>query len=127
MGIFVAMSGTAAVTDDRRLVQDGIPVDTFGVRLAIVRVAALNGANVAEAARICDLNDESWRRWESGSHPRNYEQVCREIADAAGVDLAWLMMGGGLRTGSYLTPVWMDAGQMTLPLGIEAPVLTVAS
>lgn len=76
-------------------VQGRLPVDRFGVRLAILR-ADLGIGNVAKAARTCGLSDESWRQWEAGSSPQNLEKVCRKIADATGYSFEWLMLGGPL-------------------------------
>lgn len=62
---------------------------TFGARLALVRQA--KGWNVREAAREAGVPAGSWRGWELHERaPRDYVTICRRIADAAGVDLAWL-------------------------------------
>jgi transcriptional regulator with XRE-family HTH domain len=74
------------------------PLDTFGARLALIR-QYLGGWNVKRAADHCGLEDATWRNWESGrTKPRDYAEVCRHIADAVGVDYAWLMVGGPLRS-----------------------------
>ena len=78
-----------------------IPEDTFRNRLGIVRVA-LGGLNIKEAAELCSLNAENWRRWEDGlGSPRNLEAVCRQISDATGIDFRWLIAGGPLTIGSF--------------------------
>lgn len=81
-----AMSTTA---DTGRWVPDG---HTFAARLALIRQRMV--WNIKEAARACSLSDSSWREWElSGRLPRDYENVCKQIADIAGCDLYWLMTG----------------------------------
>lgn len=80
-----------------------VPADTFAARLAVVRVA-MGGLNIKEAATLCQINPESWRRWEDGAFPRNLEDVCWQIHDATRIDFHWLIGGGplgGLRTGSF--------------------------
>lgn len=73
-----------------------VPTDTFAARLALVR-QHLGGWNVKKAATLCGIDDQSWRNWEAGKGaPRDYEVVCRRIADATGCDLRWLMAGGDL-------------------------------
>src|SRR4051812_23987339 len=69
-----------------------IPDDnTFGARLALIR-QRLGWGNVKEAAIACGLPPESWRTWERDNvNPRNYPNVCRQIAERTGCDLAWLM------------------------------------
>lgn len=75
-----------------------VPKDSFGVRLAMIRVE-LGGLNVKKAAEMCGLNDQSWRNWEAGSgSPRDYETVTAQIAAATGCDLHWLRAGGDLRS-----------------------------
>lgn len=73
-----------------------VPADTFAARLALVR-QSMGGWNVKKAAAHCGLDDGSWRNWEAGKgHPRDYERICRRIADSTGCDLRWLMAGGEL-------------------------------
>lgn len=75
-----------------------IPRDSFGVRLAMLRVE-LGGLNVKKAAELCGLKDQSWRNWEAGdSAPRDYEAVTAKIAAATGCDLYWLRAGGDLKS-----------------------------
>jgi hypothetical protein len=71
-----------------------IPEDTFGARLALIR-QHLGGWNVKRAADFCGIDDQQWRNWESGrNRPRDYPVVCRRICSRTGVALSWLMMGG---------------------------------
>ena len=77
-----------------------IPEDTFRHRLGLIRVA-LGGLNIKEAATLCGINPESWRRWEDGKSPRNLETICEQIHLATGLDYHWLIGGGPLRTGSF--------------------------
>jgi transcriptional regulator with XRE-family HTH domain len=83
-----------------------VPADTFGARLALVRQAS-GGLNVKAAADRCGLSDQAWRNWEAERvHPRDFPQVCRQIADTFGFDLNWLAFGGPLASSStkwYLT------------------------
>lgn len=47
--------------------------------------------NVKEAALACGLPVQSWRNWErDGRLPRDYVNVCHQIAERTGVDLGWL-------------------------------------
>ena len=73
-----------------------VPADTFAARLALIR-QHLGGWNVKKAAELCGIDDGSWRNWEAGrGKPRDYENVCRKIADATGCDRKWLQAGGML-------------------------------
>lgn len=81
-------------------VEPWIPEDTFRNRLGLVRVA-LGGLNIKEAATLCGINPESWRRWEDGKSPRNLEAICEQIHLATGLDYHWLIGGGPLKTGSF--------------------------
>jgi DNA-binding XRE family transcriptional regulator len=75
-----------------------VPRDSFGVRLAMIRIE-LGGLNVKKAAEMCGINDQSWRNWEAGgSTPRDYETITAKIAAATGCDLHWLRAGGDLRS-----------------------------
>lgn len=92
------MSLAASISDD------WVPRDTFGARLALVR-QTLGGWNVKRAADACGVDDQSWRNWEAGKGtPRDYEMVCRKIADATGCDYRWLMAGGPLRSRCFAVP-----------------------
>lgn len=73
--------------------QGWVPEDTFGSRLALVRQRM--GWNVTEAAEACGLSDESWRQWERGRKPRDYEAVVTKIAVKTGCSRAWLTFGSG--------------------------------
>jgi DNA-binding XRE family transcriptional regulator len=83
-----------------------IPEDTFGCRLAVIRADA-GGLNVKQSAKRAGISDQTWRTWEAGSvRPRDYLGVCRRIAEAFDVDMAWLALGGPLARSStkwYLT------------------------
>lgn len=70
-----------------------VPSDQqFAARLALVRNRM--GWNAKEAALACGLPAQSWRNWESGKRPHDYEKVCKAIADRTGADLVWLTLGG---------------------------------
>ena len=47
--------------------------------------------NVSQAARACGVSDESWRNWERGHSPRNEVAVARQIAEATGCSIEWLL------------------------------------
>jgi transcriptional regulator with XRE-family HTH domain len=66
-------------------------VSQFSSRLAILRHAM--GWNGKEAALACKVAAQSWREWEDGRHPRDYEGACHKIADRTGCDYIWLMTG----------------------------------
>jgi transcriptional regulator with XRE-family HTH domain len=69
-----------------------VPVDSFGSRLALVRQHM--GWNLKEAAEMCGIAPESWRRWErDGRSPTRYLEVVRTIAEATGADYDWLLDG----------------------------------
>lgn len=79
-------------------VLDPIPIDSFGARLALIRQYR-GGLNVARAASMCGLDDQSWRNWEAGrSLPQDYPGVCLLISERLGIDYTWLMVGGPIRT-----------------------------
>lgn len=68
------------------------PADTFASRLALVRNRM--GWNVLEAATACEVSDQTWHNWESGtSKPRAMDDVVAAIAKATGCDPIWLMFG----------------------------------
>src|SRR5688572_8184333 len=77
-----------------------IPEDSFRNRLGTLRVA-LGGLNIKEAATLCGISPENWRRWEDGKSPRNLEAICEQIHLATGIDYRWLIGGGPLRSGSF--------------------------
>ena len=66
-------------------------VETFGDRLVLLRRRL--GWSQTKAAASCGLDDGSWSNWENGSHPRDMAKVVRQIHDATGVDMPWLMWG----------------------------------
>jgi transcriptional regulator with XRE-family HTH domain len=69
-----------------------VPTESFGSRLALVRQHM--GWNVKEAADVCKIPPESWRRWERDHRlPRGYVDVCRAIASATGASYDWLLDG----------------------------------
>lgn len=84
-----------ALPDETSLLEDGepwVPEDTFGARLALIRQRM--SWNVKEAAEACGLTGQSWHNWENGSLPRDLYKTVTLIADAAGCDRTWLLMGG---------------------------------
>ncbi|QSM88762.1 helix-turn-helix transcriptional regulator [Mycobacteroides abscessus subsp. bolletii] len=72
---------------------DWIPdLSTFSSRLAAIRHRM--GWNIKEGATACGLKSQSWREWElSGRRPRDYQEICEQIAKHTGVDYVWLMTG----------------------------------
>ena len=68
-------------------------VATFGARLALVRWRM--GWNLKEAAVECNLTQNSWGNWETGSMPRNYIEVVNRIVLRTQVNKLWLMTGEG--------------------------------
>lgn len=79
-----------------------MPELTFPARLALVRNRM--GWNGKEAALACGLPPQSWRNWESGKRPHDYEQVCRAIAARTGCSLMWLLTGATDPTGGGMNP-----------------------
>jgi transcriptional regulator with XRE-family HTH domain len=76
---------------------DRIPVDRFGVRIAIIR--AEKGWNYEQAGAACGVDAQSWRLWErTERQPRKYEEVCSQIARGAGYSASWIKAGGELRS-----------------------------
>lgn len=64
----------------------------FATRLVLVRHEM--GWNVKEAALACGIKPQSWREWElSGRRPRDYEGICRQIAERTACNLIWLLAG----------------------------------
>lgn len=66
---------------------------TFGARLALIRWRM--GWNLTEAARECDITQNSWANWEAGSMPRQYVEAVTKIVWRTKVDKFWLMTGEG--------------------------------
>lgn len=103
-----------------------VPEDTFGARLALVR-QHMNW-NVAEAARACGFNDETWRQWEKKGHtPRGVYEVARKISRVTGCSYDWLVLGGDLTRSRWTSPTALrlipgdlrtpsQMNQMALPL-----------
>lgn len=79
-----------------------IPIDRFGVRLAVVRAEL--GLNVSKAAELCNVDPQSWTNWERGGGCRDMESVARKIADATHFDYRWLVAGGPLRSRCFIAP-----------------------
>lgn len=72
-----------------------IPVDSFRIRLAIVRTAM--GWNYEQAQAATGVGAESWRLWEKGQrHCTDVKEVSRKIAEVTPYDPGWLVMGGPL-------------------------------
>lgn len=102
-----------------------VPSDTFAARLALIR-QHLGGWNVKKAADYCGIDDQSWRNWEAGKgHPRDYEHVCRKIAEATGCDRKWLAAGGTLIM-TCLIPVENPRDQQLELSFLPRPELTAA-
>ena len=89
--------------------RDWIPsTSDFAARLVLVRHEM--GWNLKEAALACGAKPQSWREWELESRkPRDYEKVCRQIAERSGCNLVWLMTGITPPTGPE------DGGGLLLP------------
>ena len=104
-----------------------LPDDTFGARLALIRQR--KGWNIAEAARACDIDPQSWSNWESDERrPRDFQGATRKIAEASGCHPIWLMAGDAAvprnRCFSPLSQVADLPGQMELAFG-PAPELVL--
>jgi hypothetical protein len=76
---------------------DGVPMDTFAIRLAVVR--AVMGWNYDQAARATGVGSETWRTWEKGT------RRCTDIVGASSrisegtdgvISRDWLILGGAL-------------------------------
>jgi transcriptional regulator with XRE-family HTH domain len=80
------MSTLPLITDE-----PWVPEDTFGSRLALIRNRF--GWNVKEAADVCGFNDQSWRNWEAGKHPRDFMATCEKIVEVTGCSMKWLVAG----------------------------------
>lgn len=72
---------------------DWVPdLSTFDSRLAAIRHRMT--WNIKEAALACAVKPTSWREWElAGRIPRDFPDVCKQIAEHTGVDYVWLMTG----------------------------------
>lgn len=93
-----------------------IPDDsTFGARLAMVR-QRMGWGNVAEAARACGLDRESWRLWEqTNREPRRMTTICMTIASHAGCDVDWLLWGPGGKEVADLRGATKKYGSSNIP------------
>lgn len=80
--------------------EDWVPELTFPARLAVVRNRM--GWNAKEAALACGLPAQSWRNWEAGKRPQDYEAICKKIHERTGCNLPWLM---GSVTAAYPWPL----------------------
>lgn len=94
---------------------DWIPsVEDFSARLVLIRHEM--GWNLKEAALACGIRAQSWREWElEHRKPRDYESVCRQIADRSGCNFVWLMTG-------YKPPAPPGGGAPRAALPVEPPV-----
>lgn len=80
-----------------------VPVDRFGIRLAIVR--AEMGWNYDQAQLATGINSETWRLWEKGQRKcADLETASRKISEATGLSYRWLMIGGELASGGSSRP-----------------------
>lgn len=70
---------------------DWVPELTFSARLAVVRNRMQ--WNAKEAALACGFPAQSWRNWEAGRRPHDYERICQAISERTGVSAAWLALG----------------------------------
>lgn len=84
------MTPTTARTPEITWIPD---TNTFGARLALVRWRM--GWNLKEAERECDITQNLWSNWETGSMPRNYLEAVAKIVWRTKVDRLWLMTGEG--------------------------------
>lgn len=77
------------------MVQAGrLPRDTFALRLRLLRHDLR--MTTEAVARGCGLAQPTWSTWERGVLPRNQAAVAKQIADATGYDVMWLLYGGPL-------------------------------
>lgn len=96
---------------------DGVPLDTFGCRLAQIRQAM--GWNVEEAASACGLVGQTWRNWEAGTTPRNVLVIADQIAVRTGCNARWIVWGQNWKfhAGPHLQLVQDDDATITEPTG----------
>lgn len=78
----------------------GLPRDTFASRLRLLRHDLR--MTTEAVAHACGLAQPTWSTWERGAVPRNQAEVAKQIADATGYDVMWLLYGGPL--GGQLGP-----------------------
>lgn len=74
--------------------RDWVPDLTFPARLAVVRQRMQ--WNQKEAALACGFPQQTWRNWEAGKKPHDYEGACVRIAEATGCSLGWLLGGAAV-------------------------------
>jgi len=79
---------------------DRLPLDTFALRLLLLRHDLR--MTTEAVARASGLARPTWSTWERGVSPRNQAEVAKQIADATGYDVMWLLYGGPL--GGQLGP-----------------------
>jgi transcriptional regulator with XRE-family HTH domain len=51
------------------------------------------GWNVKQAATACGITVASWRDWEHGRSPRDWQSRAAQIAERSGCDFVWLLTG----------------------------------
>lgn len=81
-------------------VADGLPIDTFGARLAVVRTA-MGGWNVKKAAEYFEIDPGSWANWEKGKKCQTVEKVARAIEKKSGIKAEWVAVGGPLSRSTW--------------------------
>jgi transcriptional regulator with XRE-family HTH domain len=82
----------SAQTAPSAWVPQPLAADSFASRLRLLRLAS-DDASVQEIAKRCGVPTPTWRKWEHGALPHNMAGVVRQLHDATGVDMAWLMWG----------------------------------
>lgn len=94
---------------------DWVPdLSTFSSRLAAIRHRM--SWNIKEAAVGCGIKPTSWRGWELAGHrPRDYQEICEQIAVRTGVDYVWLMTGQDRRLGGGSKPAGGRSGSILTP------------
>lgn len=76
--------------------RQGVPFDTFGLRLRIAR-AHVGDMSIEAAAAACGVKPATWSTWERGVHkPPHLEAIVKAIASGLDVDEDWLLNGGPL-------------------------------
>lgn len=68
-----------------------VPRDSFALRLVMLR-HDLDWTQ-QEAADTVGVKRASWASWEKGRMPHAQAQITKQIADATGYDLRWLLYG----------------------------------
>lgn len=91
-----------------------IPRDTFKARIAII--TAELGLNLRQFAELTGQKPENVRRWmRKNARPQNYEDLCKQIADATGYDRQWIASGGPLM--EWSVEIAPDLGVVPDPTG----------